>query len=575
MRKSNLLIGLTLLAGLLLLTIPAMASDACSSCGSSRGNCGPSCEPDFDSGNYLSIGPVAIDGEGSRGSFNQYGHYPTDWLTSGRFHTNNNLCERDRMELRWQDVSHDDGRAWGRAWGRIAMWPLTFEGDSVHISGRAWNAHGADPEYVSQEVVWDKYKLRFHDDLLENVQAHYERFEVNRNIEDQLHDFTVQRFGYQYNFDIFGLDTRGQLRQTATVIDTKIPGASGNVDNTRIKLDANLSDEVSAYSNLGITTFTYNEQPDNSAVGADWTVGMKYRPDPLWLLNAEMKTRENPDDNIVSSHVQNSAEYGLSLGYFPCNGNTYEAGYKVRQLDYAQLNMRDPGVAGLLRGSSVVRPGDVAPAVSILTPDFNVYWLDVKHNLSDDLRFTTRIDYQAGDTPGTELVTAGSPSLFFDEQLSRSHGLSYTVDDRNQLDLNIQGQESVNGDRESSNELVYAEGMWSHRIDLRSTIALAYRDTRTDLSAPGFTGGDYTTDDTTYAATFAQDLKNHNYDINLAVSEGSGSEVYTQTSAGAGIRFKRMGPLGLRLDWYKRNYSNFPAFDSDALTVAVDYRINF
>jgi hypothetical protein len=571
MRKSRYTTGFALLLWILLLATAGEAGQACSTCASVEGDCCPSCRIDSDSGNWLTIGPLAIDGEGSRDSFNQYGHYPTEWLSSGRFHTNNNLCERDRLEWRWQDISETDGRSWAR----LAMWPLTFESNNVLISGRAWNALGPDPELVQQQVIWDRYKLRFHDDLLENVQAHYERFEVNRRFEGQLEDYKVQRIGYQYNFDIFGLDTRGQLRQTGTVIDTKIPGTSGNIDTTRIKLDANLTDDLAAYSNLGVSTYKYEELPDDGMVGADWTVGLNYHPDPLWLVNAELKTRENPDDNTVSSHIQNSAEYGLSLGYYPCNGNSYEAGYKIRQLDYAQLNMNGAGVPAILRGASVVTPREVTPAVTILTPDFNLYWLAIKHDLSDELRFTTRLDLQAGDPPGTELVMANSPSLFFDEQLSRSHGLSYSIDDCNQLDLNIQAQKSVNADRDSSNELGYTEGMWSHRIDMRSTVSLAYRDTHTDLDAPGFAGGDYTTDDTTYAANFAQDLRNHQYDINLAVSEGSGSEVYTQTSAGAGIRFKEFGPLGLRLDWYKRNYSNFPAFDSDALTVAVDYRINF
>ena len=571
MTKTGVYTALAAIGCMLMLGTPSLADDTCSTCGSVSADCSLGCEPDHGTSNYVEFGFLFRDLEGSEDSFNQYGHYPRDWMSSGRYNSSDMYCLRSRFEARWQDVSQDDGRMWSR----LVLWPLTLESDSAIISGRAWDSFGTEPSLVPQQVAMDDLRLRIHHRDLESLALRYERFELDRKTPGMYGDLTVQRLGSTYNFELGRIDTRGQLRQTATVIDTKVPGASGSINHTNLKLDTQLTDDVSAYSRLGYSAYEYDNQPDSEFAGADWTLGMRYQPECDWEFRAEYRTRENPDDNIVSSHTQGFAEYGMAVGYYPGSGGTFEAGYKLRKVDYARLNMQDSTVFSLLRQPSALTPADVASAVNIFTPEMDIFWLDIKRNLSDELRFTTRVDYLEGDMPTSQLVSAGSPSLFFDKQLSRSHGLSYMVDDRNQLDLNIYGQESVNSDRDSSNDQSFAEGIWSYRVDSCSMFSLAYRNTESNFDIPGITAGDYTTDDKTYAATYGQDFEDTDYTLNVALSEGSGAQDYEQTSAGAGIHFKRLGPLGLRLDWYKRNYTNFPGFDSDDLTVAVDYRIKF
>ncbi|MCB1186234.1 hypothetical protein KDL29_03625 [bacterium] len=564
-----MLTALLVFSMLVMLSGVALAGDACTGCNAGCADC---CEfwAEDGLGNFVEIGGTSTEVNDNEDSFNQYGLYPEDWYTNGRYNSVDMGCVLNRFEARWQDVSSDSGRGWGR----LTSWPLVLQGDSTLISGRAWNAFGAEPALVPYDWSHDQYGLRIHHRELDNMALNYERIELNHDTASPLHDLKVERLGYRWNLDIIGIDTMAQVTQRATTIDTTLPGASGSIDHTRVKLDARLSDELKAYGRINYKQYQYDDQPDPEFSSADLTLGMRYDPSCDWSFNAEYSSSEAADDNIVSSHVQSSSEYGFSAAWYPGCGNSYEAGYKLRQVDYAKLDMQDSSVFNLLRGSSVVTPAQVAPAVTILAPEYDTVWFDMKQNLSDRLKFRTHIDYESGSTPGTELVSVGSTSLFFDKQLSRTHGLSWTVDNHNSVDFNMYGQESRNGGRDSQTNLTYAEGVWMHRIDSCSQFALSLRDSRSELDMPGV-DDEYSTDDKTYAATYGQQLEDHDYSLNFAMSDGSGAENYTQTSAGAEVRFKRLGPLGLRLDWYRRLYDNYPGLESDAVSVAVNYRISF
>ena len=571
MRNTGFKTTLAALGWILLLAMTATAGDTCSGCTTGCKDCCEFWAEDDGLSNAIEIGVTSTEVNDNEDSFNQYGLYPEDWYTSGRYNSSDLYCLRQRFEARWEDVSQDNGRGWGR----LTLWPFTVEGDSMLLSGRAWDAFGPDPQYVEQEVSSDDYRLRLHHRELANMELNYKRFEIDRTGPSRLADLKVQRLGYRWNIDLIGIDTMAQVSQRGTTIDSSVPGASGSIDQTNIKLDATLTDELTAYSRMSYSEYKYDGQPDPEFNSADWTWGMRYRPNDDWTVNAEVRTKENPDDNVVSSHIQNFSEYGLALSWYPGCGNSYEAGYKLRQMDYAKLNMQNTAVFQLLRSNSAITPADVAPAVSIFSPEYDVMWFDMKQNIGDRLQFRTRVDYLSGDAPTTELGTVGSPSLFYDKQTTRSHGFSYMMDDHNQLDLNLYGRDAKNASRDSSTDMTYAEGVWVHRIDSCSSFSLARRDSSADIEIPGLTGDEYSTDDVTYTATYGQQLEDNDYTINFGLSDGSGAEDYSQTSAGAEIRFKRIGPLGLRLDWYKREYASFPGFNSDAVSVALDYKIKF
>lgn len=537
----------------------------CSQCGT----CCDGCQRDAGTDNWATIGAVLVDTSGSRDSYDQYGTNPDGFLTSGRFHTKAGYDAWDRVEARWQDV-HADG---GRSWVRIALWPVTLEMSSALISGRAWDSFGADPALVKQEATMDKARLRLHRGEFKRMELAYERFNLNRNDPTLLDDLTVNRMSYRYNFKLGGLDTVGQVRQIGTSIDTDVPGATGRINQTKVKLDSQLDDHLAAYTRIDYSAYDYDGLPDHEFAGADWTVGVRYIPADCWGVTAEMRTKENPDDNTVSSHVRNLFEMGLAVNYAAC-GNSYEVGYQARRLDYFRLNMQDPVVFSLLRQPSAITPGQVGNAVDILTPTQDRYWLDVRQKLGDDLTFTTRMDFSGGDQPGTDLVATASPSLFYDEQLSRRHGLSYAPDCENQFEISVSGQESLNTERDSHFNQNYIEGSWLHRLDACSSFTLAWRTTDVSLTAPTFDGSLYTTDDRTYVATYGHNQNDFDYTLNLSLSDGSGAQQYTQTGAGASIRFKDV-PLGLRVDWLDRDYTTFPGLNGDGLSLAIDYRFTF
>lgn len=551
--------------------LPALASEVCPECGKPEATgCGGCCQDCDGSGNFIDVALHNSDVTDNQRSFNQYGQYPIDWAASGKLHLGD-ACSKARYELRFWDLTTEDGRAWSR----LALYPVTLEGNYLKLSGRAWQAFTADPTYAAQDEEFSDLKLRVHQGEFDNMLLSYENREFDREAGASLQDFSVRRLAYQWNFDTPGRRLRGQVRHTNSSFDAPRVGADGNtVDTTALKLDACLSDEFSAYGNLAVSTYKYDNLPDDSLSGNDYKLGLRYNPAPEWQLDASYRSKASPDDNTVSSHVQGLSETTLALDYQPCGGMSLEAGYKHREVDYASLNMHDAAVSALLHGSSAVTPADVAAATTVSSPVINQSWVDFRKTLTRDLYFRTRLEFSDGDSPGTELVAAGSPGLFYQKQLVRTHGLSYSLDGCNQFELNVQSQESSNDDRGSDFDLQYLEGSWLHSFDSGGSLTLGWRSTESDLVSTGVPGG-YTTDDVTYIANWQDDWDDFSYGLNLSVSDGTGAEEYTQTGAGASFRFKEACPLGFRVDWYDRSYKNLPAFDASALSFGVDYRIDF
>ncbi len=521
-------------------------------------------------GNWISFAAVYGNVDGNSASVDQYGNLPRDWYSSGKLYFGDQYFSRNRFELRWDDIN----RRSGRAWGRLTLWPLTIESDSYLLAGHAWDSFGNNPALVEHEIAGDNIKLRWHRGEWDNMLLEYRDFDVDRKAITPLGDYSLRRLAYQYNFDI-GCDVKGQFRQTGTAFDASATGITGGeIDNSMLKLDAQLNADFSAYGKVNASAYQYDQLPDSEFASQDYTLGLRYAPDCNWEFSAEYRAKENADDNVVSSHVENFDEFGLALTYAGDNGGLYEAGYKHRDLDYAKLNMQNAFVFSLLRSGSLVRPVDVAAATTVLTPKYDEAWFNMRQELGEDFFFTTRVDYSQGDMPSTELTAAASPSLFYDQRLSRTHGLSYVYDCNNQFDFTLHSSELANDGRATNFDENYFETCWTHAMDDGRYFSLAYRGSQADLEIPGDTTG-YTTDSTGYIASYSNDDEDVSYALRLALDDGTGSEEFTQTSAGADFKFKCLGPIGLSLEWYDRSYGRFPGLDATAVTVAVDYKLEF
>ncbi|MCC7476916.1 hypothetical protein IT575_00535 [bacterium] len=521
-------------------------------------------------GNWISLAGVYANTDGNMDSVDQYGYLPREWYSSGKLHWGDSYFSRNRFELRWDDVN----RLSGRAWSRLTLWPMTLEGDSYIMRGSAWDSFGNTPLLTQQEVATDSLRLRWHRGEWDNMLLEFRQSDVDKKGITPLGDYSYRRLAYQYNFDI-GCDVKGQFRQTGTSFDAPASGiTNGEIDSSMLKLDAQLSDEISAYGKLSASAYEYEQMPDPEFASQDYTLGLRYAPDCEWEFSAEYRAKENADDNVVSSHVENFSEYGLSLAYAAACGGLYEAGIRHRDLDYAKLNMQDAFVFGLLRSGSIVRPVDVASATTILTPKYDEAWFNMRQQLGEDFFFTTRVDYSQGDMPSSELTAAGSSSLFYDKRLSRTHGLSYVYDNNNQFDFALHSSELSNDGRASDFDENYFETVWTHAMDDGRFFSLAYRGSEAELAVPGNTDG-YTTDNSGYVASYSNDDEDVSYALRLGLDDGSGAEEYTQTSAGADFKFKCLGPVGLHLEWYDRSYGNFPGLSASAMTVAVDYKLEF
>ncbi len=210
--KAQLIGGLVASAVLALLAAPVAWADDCGDCDSCDECC--TCGVDNGSMDFIEIGVTTDDVTGSTDSNAQRGLYPENWLTSGRVRFGGNPLARDRFEVRWQDVSSENGRAWGR----LSLWPATLEFDGMILDNYAWNMYSG-LALQHQEISHDDIKLRFHDGELDNMLLRYETREYNRDTPAPLYSFNVNRLTYQYNFNLGCDSVKGSLRQVATAID--------------------------------------------------------------------------------------------------------------------------------------------------------------------------------------------------------------------------------------------------------------------------------------------------------------------------------------------------------------------
>jgi hypothetical protein len=500
-----------------------------------------------------------------------WGVYPADCSTSGRLHYSTDYLSRSRFELRWQDLTSDTLRGWGR----IAVFPLTIEGDEFFYDGYTWDHYQDETALQFQARDFYDYKLRFHDGELDNMLLRYEGGDYQRAEGARLTDYEFKRLTYQYNFDLACGRIRGQLRQTATSSQRPRLGPGDYVtDQSMLKLDAKLSDEWSAYGRGSYTNYDYEDLPDDEFDSHKYTLGLRYRPDLKWEFDVSYGTRDYATDNVISSHADSSESYGFALNYAPCGGSWYEAGYRHTSFDYTQLHVQDPALKPQLRSGAVLTQGDVVNSVTAWTPEQDEFYAGGTHRFSDRLTGTGRVSYFTGDMPGSDLVEAASPSLFFDERVTGLGTLTYDYDSRNQFSLSGYNQESNNTERESDFAMSYIEGSWTRCVTENGFLTLGVRDTRLDLSTT-FVEDEYTTDDMSYMVGFSHELNDFSYAVDFTLTDATGSDEYEQTAAGMDLRLKSLGPIGIRVDWFDRDYAAFPEFNSEALEVGLSYTLKF
>lgn len=501
-----------------------------------------------------------------------WGTYPRSWTTSGRVHFSREFFSRNRFELRWQDANNETGRGWTR----LSVYPVTIEGNAWDYDGYAWDHYQDTPALQFQERYARDVTLRIHKGELDNMVLRYEGGQYKREPGGaRLTDYEFRRLTYQYNFDLAGGDIRGQVRQTATSSKRPRSGPGDYLtDTSRLKLDAKLSDEWSAYGRGSYTSYDYEDLPDSEFNGNDYKVGLRYSPDAEWKFDVSYGAKDYPVDNVISSHVDQSHNYGVAVDYSPCGGNWYQVGYRHTSFDYTQLNVQDSTLKPMLRSGASLTPGDITNYITAWTPEKDEFYASGTHHFSDKLTGTGRVSYVTGDMPGTDLVDAGSANLLYDQQVTGLGTLTYDADRRNQFALSGYNQAAKNGDRDGTFSMQYVEGSWTRCVVDNGFLTLGLRRTNLDLSTM-FVEDPYTTDDTSYMLNFAHELERFSYGVDFTYTNGSGVDPYDQTKAGMDVKLKDFGPIGLRVDWFDRNYAGIPEFDSQALEVGVTYKIKF
>jgi len=563
------LIGGVVIGGLLALWTPAVFAaqcngvDGCDDCSA--------CAADYGGQDYIEIGVAGSDVTDSSESNDQRGYYPEDWLTSGRVTFNGAGLTGDRFELRWQDISSENGRAWGR----LSVWPATLSFNGSIIDSYAWNMYN-DLTLQHQQISHDDVKLRFHDGELDNMLLRFEHRDYDRDDPNPLSSFEYQRLSYQYNFNLGCDDVKGSFRQVATSIDAPRTGTtSGETDSSILKLDARLSDTTSLYGRGTYSQFNYDNLPDDEFYGTDYTVGLKIKPHPMWELRTDYRAKEYPDDNTVPSHVENFDAYSASVAYLPGCGDRLEAGYRRSCFDYAQLHMQDPATRTLLRGTAQVTPGDIAGSYSSLSPRQDETWFNAYWSVTDRLTTLSKVSYTNTDGPGTDLVVLNSSSLFYDERWKYSTSWSYDVNGNDLLSVAYSGTNAIDDGRDREFDSRYIEGSWSRCTGGNSYLTLAVSNADASLDTFGLVSDMYTTTDTTYLVNFTDSVPDFDYGLDLAVTNGSGEHDYDQLAAGADLTFRSLGPVNLSVGWFDRNYDTYPVFDTEALEFALSYRIEF
>lgn len=552
-----------------LLMTPAAFAAECQM-GADCGQCS-ACTADYGGGDFIEIGAAASDVTGSSESNDQRGYYPESWLSSGRVSLNGHGLTANRFELSWQDISNENGRAWSR----LSLWPVTFEFDGTVIDSYAWNMY-SDLALQHQEVTNQDMKLRVHDGELDNMRLRYESREYKRDEPAPLWTFKYQRLSYQYNFNLGGDNIKGSLRQIATGIDAQRTGTTaGETDSTVLKVDARLNDTTSLYGRGTYTMFNFDNLPDEEFHSTDFTVGLEFEPHPRWEVRTDYRARDYPDDNTIPSHVEAVDAYSARVRYMPGCGDLIEAGYRRSSIDYAQLHMQDPDTKAQLRSTAQLTPADVDGSVTRLTPEQDEAWVNVHWSLTDRLTTLSKVSFIDSQAPGTDLVGVGRPTLFYDERWKYSTNWTYEVSGRDLLSVAYTGSNAFSDDRDREFETRFAEGSWSRCTGGDGYLTLAVSNADATLDFFGILSDSHTTSDTTYLASFADAADSFDYGLNLSLTEGSGTHEYEQVGAGVDLVCKRLGPVSLSVDWFDRNYDTYPELDTEAVEVALSYRIDF
>jgi len=566
--KTHRVFGLIVGLISLLILAPALAQDC--GCQDTCGDCYV-CEVNDGTGDYIEIGVVVNDITGDEASYQTLGVYPEDWYTSGRVHFPDNYCpSAERFEVRWQDISAETGRAMAR----IALYPVTLGLSGYMVESYAWNQYSS-LSLQEQEMDYYDAKLRLHRGELDNMSLTYESRTFDRDGSVPLMEYSYNRLGYKYNFDMAGDRIRGSFRQVATAIDAPRTGTtSGEIDSSILKLKADLSDDISLRGKGVYTNYNYENLPDEEFQGTDFSFGMDYRPDCDWEISADYRTKDNPTDNSIASHVDAYDSYGTTVTWLPGCGNRIQAGWEHRDIDYVRLNVQDSAVRTAIRGSAQLTQADIASGTTSLTPEYDEYWTGIHWNLTDRLTTDTRLSFTDGTTPGTDLVTAGSSSLFYDERLNKLTNWYYTLTDRDQVAFLYSGVESSNTLRGNDFDMDYYEGSWTRCTGGENYLTLGLSATEASLDNEGILD-EYTSKDTTYLAAYNGSCPCFDYGLDFALTDGTGTEVYEQLAFGADIKVKRLGPVALRFDWFDRQYDNNAAFDTEAMEVGMTYTIDF
>jgi len=520
---------------------------------------------------YLVVAATAEDVSGTPQADELRGAYPDGWFVNARLFAAGGPCNSQRFELRLQDVSSENGRGWGR----VALWPFSLEFDGSLRDDYAWDLHGTDPALLKQKQTYDSVRLRWHRGEAQNMQLRFEGRKINRESGSLLADLEYRRLGYQYNFNVAGTRMRGQYRQVNTEIDAPRTGVkNGKIDTSTVRLEAPLGDKLTAYGTGSVARFSFDNLPDSSMDTTDFTAGLRYSPNCDWEFSGDYRHKDYPSDNAVSTHVDGSCRMTATASYTPGCGKRIEAGYICQRFDYVQLHMQDPAVGDLFDGTAQVTPADVAGATSNYFPRIHNAWAGFRWQFSDRLSAGGRVSYNFGSPPPTDLVAEASPSLFPDKRVDASTNWDYQLSCKDTLGLGLSQQKSSLGDRSSNFNLHTVSGTWTRNLGGPGLVTLALTNTTSSLDVPTLTDT-YTSDDTTYIVTLRNEHPVVNYTLDFAYTDSSGANRYTQTAVGADLGPHRIPNLGLRVDWFDRNYKTFSAFDSQALEVAVTYKVRF
>ena len=520
---------------------------------------------------YVVFGAAAEDVSGTTQANGLRGAYPNGWYVSSRLFAAGGPYNRQRYELRLQDTGSENGRGWGR----IAVWPLSVELNSSRRDDYAWDLHGLSPELPRQRTDYRSAQLRWHKGEAQNMQLRYEGRKIDRQGGTLLRDLEYRRLGYQYNFSVGGTGVRGQYCQVNTEVDApRIGVSSGKIDTSTVRLEAPFGDKLTAYGTGSVAHFSFDNLLDSSMDTTDYTTGLRYRPSCDWEFSADYRHKENPSSNAVSSHSDGFCRLAATAVYTPGCGNRIEAGYNCQKTNYFQLHMQDPSVRSLLHGTAQVTPADVAAVTSNYLPRTHNAWAGFRWQLSDRLSADGRLDYHFGSPPLTDLVQEGSASLFPDKRLDASTDWNYEVSDKDTLGLKLNQQNSSWNDRDSSFDLLSVSGTWTRDLGGPGLMTLALSNSTSSLSAPDVTDT-YASDNTSYVVTLYNEHPIVDYTLDFAYTNSTGAERYTQTAVGADIGPRCIPDLGLRVDWFDRNYKTITGLNTTALEVGVTYKLRF